>query len=56
MPQTSLIQAYKTSLQYTLPRRCMCFTIISLMWSYPTHPKAKLHAPSYCGKEPFLYT
>ena len=23
---------------YTIPRRCMCFTIMSLMWSYLTHP------------------
>ena len=28
MPQTSLIKAYNTNLQYTIPRNCMCFTII----------------------------
>ena len=39
----SLMLAYYTTLQYDIPRRCMCFTIMGLMWSYPTHPidKAK---------------
>ena len=38
MPQTSLIQAYNNTLQYAIPRRCMYFTITSLMYRYPTHP------------------
>ena len=58
MPQTSLIKAYNTNLQYTIPRNCMCFTIISLVLSYPTTPidKAKITCSLVWGIESFLYT
>ena len=39
----------------TIPRRCLCFTIISLIWSVTPPPltRPKLLAPSY-GTNPFF--